>query len=143
MLNHLTVVTHPLVQHKLSIMRDKETSTASFRKLLREVLSLTRCGKLHQQGQQLLVWLTCHLLHVLGVAILPRRRNDVLVRVGRGLALRHDHLLKFVRKCPQVILCDVLGRFRVLNFAACLFLTVVKEFFVFGHSSSLADSTAS
>ena len=37
MLNHLTVVSHPLVQHKLSIMRDKETSTASFRKLLREI----------------------------------------------------------------------------------------------------------
>ncbi len=37
MLDHLTVVTHPLVQHKLSIMRDKETSTASFRRLLREI----------------------------------------------------------------------------------------------------------
>lgn len=37
MLDHLTVVSHPLVQHKLSIMRDKETSTASFRKLLREI----------------------------------------------------------------------------------------------------------
>ncbi|MCF1707413.1 uracil phosphoribosyltransferase [Tabrizicola sp. J26] len=37
MLEHLTVVTHPLVQHKLSIMRDKETSTASFRRLLREI----------------------------------------------------------------------------------------------------------
>ena len=37
MLDHLTVVTHPLVQHKLSIMRDQETSTASFRKLLREI----------------------------------------------------------------------------------------------------------
>ena len=37
MLDHLTVVTHPLVQHKLSIMRDKQTSTASFRKLLREI----------------------------------------------------------------------------------------------------------
>lgn len=35
--NHLTVVTHPLVQHKLTIMRDKDTSTASFRKLLREI----------------------------------------------------------------------------------------------------------
>ena len=34
---HLTVVTHPLVQHKLSIMRDRETSTASFRRLLREI----------------------------------------------------------------------------------------------------------
>jgi uracil phosphoribosyltransferase len=37
MLDHLTVVTHPLVQHKLSLMRDKGTSTASFRKLLREI----------------------------------------------------------------------------------------------------------
>jgi uracil phosphoribosyltransferase len=37
MLQHLTVVTHPLVQHKLSIMRDKETSTKSFRQLLREI----------------------------------------------------------------------------------------------------------
>ena len=37
MQDHLTVVSHPLVQHKLSIMRDKETSTASFRKLLREI----------------------------------------------------------------------------------------------------------
>lgn len=37
MTDHLTVVTHPLVQHKLSIMRDRETSTASFRRLLREI----------------------------------------------------------------------------------------------------------
>ena len=37
MLDHLTVVTHPLVQHKLSLMRDKGTSTASFRRLLREI----------------------------------------------------------------------------------------------------------
>lgn len=35
--DHLTVVTHPLVQHKLSLMRDKNTSTASFRRLLREI----------------------------------------------------------------------------------------------------------
>ena len=37
MLDHLTVVSHPLVQHKLSIMRDKTTSTAGFRRLLREI----------------------------------------------------------------------------------------------------------
>ena len=34
---HITVVTHPLVQHKLTLMRDKATSTASFRRLLREI----------------------------------------------------------------------------------------------------------
>jgi uracil phosphoribosyltransferase len=36
-MQHVTVVTHPLVQHKLTIMRNKETSTASFRRLLREI----------------------------------------------------------------------------------------------------------
>jgi len=37
MSDHLTVVSHPLVQHKLSLMRDKGASTAQFRKLLREI----------------------------------------------------------------------------------------------------------
>ncbi|MCE8510293.1 uracil phosphoribosyltransferase [Ruegeria pomeroyi] len=37
---HLTVVDHPLVQHKLTLMRDKGTSTASFRQLLREITQL-------------------------------------------------------------------------------------------------------
>lgn len=37
MTEHLTVVDHPLVQHKLTLMRDKNTSTASFRQLLREI----------------------------------------------------------------------------------------------------------
>lgn len=37
---HLTHVTHPLVQHKLTLMRRKETSTAGFRQLLREISQL-------------------------------------------------------------------------------------------------------
>ena len=36
----LTVVTHPLVQHKLSYLRDKETPTVHFRKLVNEVTLL-------------------------------------------------------------------------------------------------------
>lgn len=40
MSEHLTVVDHPLVQHKLSLMRDKDTSTAVFRQLLREISQL-------------------------------------------------------------------------------------------------------
>ena len=36
----VTVISHPLVQHKLTIMRKKETSTASFRRLLREISTL-------------------------------------------------------------------------------------------------------
>lgn len=34
---HLTVIDHPLVQHKLTIMRQKDVSTAGFRRLLREI----------------------------------------------------------------------------------------------------------
>jgi uracil phosphoribosyltransferase len=34
---HLTIVQHPLVQHKLTLMREADTSTKSFRQLLREI----------------------------------------------------------------------------------------------------------
>ncbi len=34
------VIDHPLVQHKLTLMRNKDTSTSSFRKLLREISML-------------------------------------------------------------------------------------------------------
>ncbi|MEO1107565.1 MAG: uracil phosphoribosyltransferase [Pseudomonadota bacterium] len=40
MSDHLTIVDHPLVQHKLTLMRDKGTSTAVFRQLLREITLL-------------------------------------------------------------------------------------------------------
>ncbi len=40
MTEHLTVVDHPLVQHKLTLMRDVGTSTAVFRQLLREISHL-------------------------------------------------------------------------------------------------------
>jgi uracil phosphoribosyltransferase len=36
-MQHLTVVNHPLVQHKLTLMREQDTSTAVFRQLLREI----------------------------------------------------------------------------------------------------------
>ena len=48
-----TIVSHPLVQHKLSIMRDISTPTAKFRQLLREIsllLAYEVCGDL-ETGQ--------------------------------------------------------------------------------------------
>jgi uracil phosphoribosyltransferase len=36
----VTVIDHPMIQHKLTIMRDKETSIAGFRRLLREIAHL-------------------------------------------------------------------------------------------------------
>jgi uracil phosphoribosyltransferase len=35
--HNLTIVNHPLVQHKLTLMRDKHTPSAVFRQLLREI----------------------------------------------------------------------------------------------------------
>ena len=40
MVDHLTIVKHPLVQHKLTIMRKASTPTALFRQLLREISQL-------------------------------------------------------------------------------------------------------
>ena len=40
MLENLQVISHPLVQHKLSLMRKMSTSTQSFRTLIREVGTL-------------------------------------------------------------------------------------------------------
>jgi uracil phosphoribosyltransferase len=40
MSQHLTVVNHPLIQHKLTIMRDKNTPSNQFRRLLREISHL-------------------------------------------------------------------------------------------------------
>ncbi len=37
---HLTIVDHPLVQHKLTLMRKRDTPTAFFRQLLREISQL-------------------------------------------------------------------------------------------------------
>ncbi|MCG8443640.1 MAG: uracil phosphoribosyltransferase, partial [Caulobacterales bacterium] len=39
-MDNVKVVDHPLVTHKLTIMRDKTTSTNSFRQLLREIATL-------------------------------------------------------------------------------------------------------
>lgn len=36
----LTVVDHPLIEHKLTLMRDKDASTVKFRTLLREISAL-------------------------------------------------------------------------------------------------------
>jgi uracil phosphoribosyltransferase len=39
-MENVTVVDHPLVQHKLTLMRNKSTSTKGFRQLMREISTL-------------------------------------------------------------------------------------------------------
>ena len=47
----VTVIDHPLVQHKLTIMRKKDTSTAGFRRLLREISTLL-CYEIDRADRQ-------------------------------------------------------------------------------------------
>ncbi|MDO6726391.1 uracil phosphoribosyltransferase [Cognatishimia sp. 1_MG-2023] len=75
MKNHLTVVDHPLVQHKLTLMRKKQTSTAEFRQLLREI-------------SQLLAYEVTRELPVTTATIeTPMQSMDAPVLDGRKLAL--------------------------------------------------------
>ena len=74
-MDHLTHVKHPLVQHKLSLMRDRETSTAVFRQLLREI-------------SQLLAYEVTRELPMTTRAIeTPLQGMDAPVLAGRKLAL--------------------------------------------------------
>ncbi len=41
--DNLTLVRHPLVQHKLTILRNKETPTAQFRQVFREIAFVLGC----------------------------------------------------------------------------------------------------
>jgi uracil phosphoribosyltransferase len=41
-MGHVTVLDHPLIQHKLTRLRDRDTSTAGFRRIAREI-SLLMC----------------------------------------------------------------------------------------------------
>ena len=43
MADNLTIVKHPLVQHKLTILRDRETTTGKFRQVLRELTFILGC----------------------------------------------------------------------------------------------------
>ena len=75
MSDHLTVVKHPLVQHKLSLMRDRGTSTAVFRQLLREI-------------SQLLAYEVTRTLEMTTKTIeTPMQEMDAPVLAGRKLAL--------------------------------------------------------
>lgn len=75
MQDHLNIVKHPLVQHKLTLMRQRDTSTAVFRQLLREI-------------SQLLAYEVTHELPMTTRPIeTPLQKMDAPVLAGRKLAL--------------------------------------------------------
>ena len=93
----LTIVDHPLVAHKLSLMRDKTTPSAQFRGLLREIALLL--------GYEVLRDLPTEARRIetpIGSAVVPflRGSEPVLVpilRAGNGLL---DGLLELLPSAP-------------------------------------------
>lgn len=75
MAEHLTQVDHPLVQHKLTLMRDLQTPTAVFRQLLREITQL------------LLYEITRELPLTRKPIETPMEEMDALTLAGKKLAL--------------------------------------------------------
>ncbi|WP_432450639.1 uracil phosphoribosyltransferase [Aliiroseovarius marinus] len=75
MYDHLTIVDHPLVQHKLTLMRDEATPTSLFRQLLREI------------SQLLAYEVTRELPMTTRSVKTPMQQMDAPVLAGRKLAL--------------------------------------------------------
>jgi uracil phosphoribosyltransferase len=93
----VTVVDHPLVQHKLGLMREKDTSTAAFRRLLHEISLL-----LLFEATRDLPLITVDIETPLTRASVPRLKSETLVlisilRAGNGLAEGMLNLLPSAR----------------------------------------------
>ncbi len=91
--SRVTLVDHPLVQHKVAIMRDKDTSTKQFRELVRELAlfegyEATRDFPLEEvEIETPLETCTCMELSGKKVAIVP------ILRAGLGMV---DGLLELI-----------------------------------------------
>lgn len=83
---NVTVIDHPLVQHKLSLLRDKNTGTKDFRCLLQELSTLlayevTRDLKLDDvQIETPIATTTAHMLVSCKLGVVP------ILRAGLGMA---------------------------------------------------------
>ena len=82
---NVTVVDHPLIQHKLTIMRDKETSIAGFRVLLREIAHLL-CYEVTRDLELELVPIETPLAHMEAPTIKGKKLVFAsILRAGNGL----------------------------------------------------------
>jgi uracil phosphoribosyltransferase len=81
----VTVVDHPLIQHKLTIMRDKDTSIASFRRLLREIAHLM-CYEVTRDLELELIPIDTPMAHIEAPAIKGKKLVFAsILRAGNGL----------------------------------------------------------
>ena len=84
-MSNVMVFTHPLIQHKLSILRDENTSVKEFRELVSEIAQLmcyeaTRDLPLEEvQVQTPVAMATCHRISGKKLAIVP------ILRAGLGM----------------------------------------------------------
>ncbi len=85
MTQHLTIVNHPLVQHKLTLMRDKETPTAVFRQLLREISHLL-AYEVTRELEMTTKWIETPLTEMKAPVLDGRKLALVsILRAGNGL----------------------------------------------------------
>ncbi len=81
----VTEVTHPLVQHKLALLRDRRTSTADFRRLVNEITTLLTYEATKEfpteevRVETPLEWTTVHRISGKKVAVCP------VLRAGMGM----------------------------------------------------------
>jgi uracil phosphoribosyltransferase len=81
---HMTVVDHPLIRHKLSLMRDKDCSTKSFRNLLDEI-GLLLCYEVTRDLPEIPVRIETPLTYMQGTAISGKKLVFApILRAGLG-----------------------------------------------------------
>jgi len=84
-MNTVHVITHPLVQHKLTLMRQKDLSTSSFRRLLHEISMLMAFEVTREMPTQLIEIETP--LETMQSPVIEGRKTVfvVIMRAGAGL----------------------------------------------------------
>jgi uracil phosphoribosyltransferase len=81
----VTLVGHPLVQHKLTLLRSRETSTAGFRQLLRELAALL-CYEATRDLKLATTWATTPLAEMEAPTLAGKKLVLAsILRAGNGL----------------------------------------------------------
>src|SRR5690606_19798525 len=81
----VTVIDHPMIQHKLTIMRDKDTSIAGFRQLLREIAHLM-CYEVTRDLELEMIPIETPLAHIESPTIKGKKLVFAsILRAGNGL----------------------------------------------------------
>src|SRR6187402_3324829 len=82
---NVTVIDHPLIQHKLTIMRNKETSIAGFRRLLREIAHLM-CYEVTRDLELEMIPIETPMAHIEAPTIKGKKLVFAsILRAGNGL----------------------------------------------------------